>query len=121
MGKNKRNIGKEGEDIAVKFLQQNGFEIIERNYHYSTSGEIDIVAKDKELLVFVEVKSRLNLEYGEPEYGVTPKKIKQIKRMAELYLYEKEIEEVDCRFDVVAVIINDGSEPIITYYKNAFM
>jgi putative endonuclease len=117
--KNKRDIGKEGEDIAAKYLKEKGFEIIERNYHYS-HGEIDIVAKDKNHLVFIEVKSRINLDYGEPEYAINPKKIKQIKKMAELYLFDKEIDEADCRFDVVAIILGSGANPIINHYENAF-
>ena len=93
----------------------------ERNFYYSNHGEIDIVANHNNQLVFIEVKSRLNLEYGEPEYAITRKKIKQIKKMAELYLFDKEIEEVDCRFDVVAVLLEDKSTPKITHYENAFM
>jgi putative endonuclease len=119
--KNKRDIGKEGEDIAVKYLKEKEFIILERNFHYSTKGEIDIVANDKNQLVFIEVKSRINLDYGEPEYAINPKKIKQIKKMAELYLFEKEIEEADCRFDVVAILLGDGSNPVINHYENAFM
>ena len=118
--KNKRDIGKEGEEIAAKYLTEKGFKILERNYHYS-HGEIDIVAKNKEWLVFVEVKTRLNLEYGEPEYAINPKKIKQIKKMAELYLFDKEIEEADCRFDVVAILFENENNPKITHYENAFM
>jgi putative endonuclease len=119
--KNKRDIGKEGEDIAAKYLAEKGFEILDRNFYYSNYGEIDIVANHDSQLVFVEVKSRLNLEFGEPEYAITPKKIKQIKKMAELYLFDKEIEEVNCRFDVVAVLLEDKSNPKITHYENAFM
>ena len=118
--KNKRDIGKEGEEIAAKFLVENGFQIIERNFQFSNIGEIDIVAKDQQQTVFVEVKSRLNLEFGEPELAVTPKKIRQIKRMAELYLFNKGIEEIDCRFDVIAVIIGDGKKSTVTHYENAF-
>lgn len=118
--KNKRDIGKEGEDIAAKFLKEKGFEIIERNYHYSNVGEIDIVAKVRNQTVFVEVKARINLEFGEPEYAITPKKIKQIKKMAELYLYDKGIEEIDCRFDVIAVVLGDGKNPQIKHYVAAF-
>jgi putative endonuclease len=117
--KNKRDIGKEGENIAAKYLTEKGFEIIARNYHYS-HGEIDIIANDKQQLVFVEVKTRLNLEYGEPEYAINLKKIKQIKKMAELYLFDKEIDEADCRFDVVAIVLGDSSNPAITHYENAF-
>jgi putative endonuclease len=119
--KNKRDLGKEGEDIAVKYLTEKGFKIVERNYHYSTKGEIDIIANDKNQLVFVEVKSRINLDYGEPEYAINPKKIKQIKKMAELYLFDKEIDEADCRFDVVAILLGDGSKPVINHYENAFI
>jgi putative endonuclease len=119
--KNKRDIGKEGEDIAAKYLIEKGFNIVARNYHYSTKGEIDIVANDKNQLVFIEVKSRINLEYGEPEYAINPKKIRQIKKMAELYLFDKEIEEADCRFDIVAIILGDGKNPEINHYENAFM
>ncbi len=118
--KHKMDVGKEGEEIAVTFLKSKGYEILERNYHYG-HGEIDIVAKDKECLVFIEVKSRINLELGEPEYAVNQRKIKQIKKMAELYLFDKEIEEADCRFDVVAVLLNDRKNPKITHYENAFI
>lgn len=118
--KNKKDFGKEGEDIAAKFLVENGFEILERNYHYG-HGEIDIVAKDNGVLVFVEVKTRKNLEFGEPEYAITKRKIQQVKKMAELYLFDKKIEEVDCRFDVVSVLMENPSNPQITHYKNAFL
>ncbi len=118
--KNKRDFGKEGEEIAAKYLIEKGFEIIVRNYQYS-HGEIDIVAKDGGVLVFVEVKTRETPGYGEPEYAITKKKIKQIKKMAELYLFDKEIEEADCRFDVIAIILGSGKNPQITHYENAFM
>ena len=119
-GKNKRDLGKEGEEIAANFLIKKGFKILAKNYHYS-HGEIDIVADDKGVLVFVEVKTRLNLEFGEPEYAITSKKIKQIKKIAELYLFDKGIEEANCRFDVVAILLEDESNPKITHYVNAFM
>ncbi len=118
--KNKKDFGKEGEEIAAKYLEEKGFEIIKRNYQYG-HGEIDIIAKDGEVLVFVEVKTRKTLEYGEPEYAITKKKILQIKKMAELYLYDKEIEEADCRFDVIAIILGSEGNPQITHYENAFI
>lgn len=118
--KNKRDIGKEGEEAATNYLKVKGFEIIERNFHFSNIGEIDIVAKDQNQTIFIEVKSRLTLEFGEPEYAITPKKIKQIKKMAELYLYDRGIEEIDCRFDVIAVVLGDGKNPQIKHYVNAF-
>lgn len=120
INKNKKEVGKEGENIAADFLVNKGFKIIKRNYQYG-HGEIDIIADDNGTLVFVEVKTRLNFEFGEPEYAINTSKIKQIKKIAELYLFDNEIEEANCRFDVVAVLLRGKSEPQITHYENAFM
>ena len=119
---NKIELGKKGEEIALNFLKDEGFEIIEQNYRYG-KGEIDIIAKDPSdnYLAFVEVKTRQNLDYGEPEYAITKNKQRQIRKMAELYLYDKEIEELDCRFDVIAILLEDIDKPSIKHYVNAFM
>ncbi len=119
---NKIELGKKGEEIAVNFLKDEGFEIIEQNYRYG-KGEIDIIAKDPSdnYLAFVEVKTRQNLDYGEPEYAITKNKQRQIRKIAELYLYDKEIEELDCRFDVIAILLEDINNPSIKHYVNAFM
>ncbi len=116
-----KNFGKEGEDLAAVMLKEKGYEILDRNYHYG-KGEIDIVAKDPETgyTVFIEVKTRANLEFGAPEYAITKSKIKQIKKMAELYLYDKNITEIDCRFDVVAILFKYKQKPEINHYINAF-
>lgn len=105
--KSQRVKGKIGEDVAVNYLKQNGYEILEQNYFYN-HGEIDIVAKDGNVLVFVEVKSRRSTRFGEPEESVTPKKQELLRRTAEGYVSEKNIGEMDCRFDVVSVIMKDG-------------
>jgi putative endonuclease len=117
-----KKLAKEGEDLAVALLIEKGYQILERNYNYEKKGEIDIVVKDPETgyLVFVEVKSRQNLEYGEPEYAMTKNKILQVKKMAEIYLFDKEISEIDCRFDVVTVLFRSKIPPIIKHYVNAF-
>jgi putative endonuclease len=122
MTKATKQFGDEGEEIAVVYLVKKGYEIIERNYRFG-KGELDIVAKDPETnyTVFVEVKSRKNLEFGDPVYSVTKNKIKQIKRMAEHYLYDKEIGEINCRFDVVTVLLRGKQKPVIEHYENAFM
>ena len=118
----KKELGEKGEQLAVDFLTTNGFEIIERNYRFG-HGEIDIIVKDPKdgFTAFVEVKTRQNLDFGEPEYAINKNKQRQIKKMAELYLYEKEIEELDCRFDVVAIVLGDKNNPSIKHYVNAFM
>lgn len=118
---NKKTIGQEGEDIAADHLVNNGFEMITRNYRYG-HGEIDIIVKDKsnDHLVFVEVKTRKNLEFGEPENAITKTKIRQLKKIAEAYIYEKDIKDIECRFDVIAIIWNRETKPKITHFKNAF-
>ncbi len=122
MSLSNKELGEKGEEIAVKLLMKKNYEILERNYRYS-HGEIDIIAKDPSdgYTVFVEVKARQNLEYGEPEYAITKNKQKQIKKMAELYLFDKEILELGCRFDVVTVLLQGKAKPIINHYENAFM
>lgn len=111
--------GREGEEMAVRLLRNKGFSIVERNYRFG-KGELDIVARDGETLVFVEVKYRQNMEYGEPEYSITPQKIQQIKKVARCYLFEKHIDEVACRFDVVTILEEEQGSPVINYYKDAF-
>lgn len=119
MEENKKEIGNYGEKIAIDFLKENGLEIIEENYRYG-HGEIDIVAKDKNVLVFVEVKTRKNLEFGEPELAVTKNKQRQIRKIAEAYLYEKNIKDIDCRIDVIGILLKKNLPPKITYIENAF-
>jgi len=119
MGISSKEIGKLGEETAVQFLKEKGFRIKELNYRFG-KGELDIIAIDGDITVFVEVKTRQNLEMGDPVYGVTSAKVKQIKRIAELYLYDRGIEEIDCRFDVVTVLFSGEREPVIEHYVNAF-
>ncbi|MBI1931993.1 MAG: YraN family protein [Ignavibacteriales bacterium] len=116
---NKKDIGNYGEKIATDFLVEKGFEIIEQNYHFG-HGEIDIIAKEKDILVFVEVKTRKNLEFGDPILAVTKNKQRQLKKIAEAYLYEKEIKNTDCRIDVIGILLNKNLPPKITYIENAF-
>ncbi len=119
---NKKSFGSEGEEIAAKYLSEKGFEIIERNY-FVGHGEIDIIAIEpkEKYLVFVEVKTRFSLEFGDPAYAINKKKISQLKKVAELYLAEKNIYEQNCRFDVITILLDDPGKPKIEHYENAFM
>lgn len=119
---NKRSLGSNGEDIAVQFLSQKGFEIVERNYFHG-HGEIDIIAIDPRdnYLVFVEVKTRYSLEYGNPVYAINKKKLSQIKKIAELYLADKNIQQCNCRFDVVTVLLIDPNNPQVEHYENVYI
>ncbi len=114
-----KSQGKTGEDIAEKILIEAGYKIIKRNFRFG-HGEIDIVAMEGDCLVFVEVKSRRTLEYGEPEYAVTQSKIKQLKRIAEAYYYINKIESQECRFDVITILGDLKNNPKVNHIKNAF-
>lgn len=114
-----KELGKLGEEKAVEELRRRGLHILETNYRFGR-GELDIIAKDGDVLVFVEVKSRLNLEMGDPVYGVTPAKVKQIKKVAELYAFDKGLNEYESRFDVVTVLFENPEDPKIEHYPDAF-
>ena len=110
--------GNRGEAIALRFLRAEKLTIIETQYRYGR-GEIDIIAREGDVLVFCEVKMRTSDRYGAPEYAVTPRKQAQIRRIAEAYLYEHEIRDQICRFDVVAIDGKSGRIEI-RYLRNAF-
>ncbi len=95
-------FGQEGEKKAVKFLKKKKYRILETNFT-TKAGEIDIIAEQGGVLVFVEVKSRADNEYGSPLDAVTPAKQKKLIQVANRFLARHEIRERDCRFDVVAV------------------
>ncbi len=114
----KRGTGQAGEDIAAGFLVKNGYRISERNYRCPI-GEIDIVARDKNDLVFVEVKTRRSADLGYPEQAVGIKKQKKISKLALWYLQEKRLNGVRTRFDVVAIMMQPSGNDI-RLIKNAF-
>lgn len=98
-----RTVGTTAEDIACDFLVEQGYKIVKRNFHFGKHGEVDVIAKEGETLCFIEVKARSSTEYGSPEEAITLKKMKSLRRVAEGYLYVSGIEDVECRFDVVAI------------------
>jgi TIGR00252 family protein len=114
----KRAIGNSGERFAASFLQRQDIAVLERNYTFN-HGEIDIVAKDGDELVFVEVKIRRNTRFSSPEESVTPAKQELIRRTAEGYIQEKKLDNISCRFDVVAIRVENGIKKLV-HYKNAF-
>ncbi len=111
--------GLEAESIAEDFLKNLGYSIIKRNFHFGRYGEIDIIAKEGNVLVFVEIKYATNDKFGNPINWITPKKRKTLRRAAEGYLYINKLQNVECRFD--ALIIEKKSEELIfNHIKNAF-
>ena len=115
---NKKNIevGQKGEDLACEFLKNAGYKIVERNWHYSKNAEIDIIALDKNCLVFVEVKARTNLNYGHPFEAISQSKIEKIRMAISAYLKITDIKHKDYRFDGIAII--GLKNPIIEHLKN---
>ncbi len=112
---NKRAVGSKYELLAVDYMEEQGMRILERNYRCK-QGEIDIVGKEAQYLLFVEVKYRKNTSSGYPAEAVTPAKQKRIYQIARHYLYEHHLsEDTPVRFDVVAIL---GQE--IQYIRNAF-
>lgn len=115
-----KKFGDKGERIAADYLEKHGFTITERNFRFGRMGELDLIAKDGDVTVFVEVKTRKNLNYGEPEYAITKNKMNQIKKLANAYLYEKKISEIDCRFDVVTILYDEDGKKTLKHIANAF-
>ena len=104
--------GKKGEDLAVEFLKILGYSIKKRNFHFGRTGEIDIIAQDKNVLVFVEVKMRSSDAFGDPLLSITTSKQKSIRKTAEGYLYINKIYDTECRFDVITIDIRYTPEKI---------
>jgi len=99
-------LGQRGEDLAASYLKKKGYKIIHRNFK-TMIGEIDIIARDRDDLVFIEVKTRESLEYGQPFESVNRNKRRKIANVAMLYL--KKLKDIPhCRFDVVSVYYKEG-------------
>ena len=114
MGKNRRQIGTDYERAAAYYLEQLGYIVLEYNYRCRT-GEIDLIAKDGDCLVFCEVKYRFDSRKGSPLEAVGVRKQKTIFRCAMCYLTERRLGDVPCRFDVIGI---EGGK--VTHIKNAF-
>ncbi|MBU4561500.1 YraN family protein [bacterium] len=119
MTKERQILGESGEEAAFEFLRKKRYRILERNYK-TPLGEIDIIAQDKDCLVFIEVKSLSNTSYILPQEMVNKRKQEQIIRVALSYLKAKGLRNADCRFDCVAVVFSLGNEPEIELIKDAF-
>lgn len=114
----KITTGKEGERIAADFLKKNGYRILENNYRCPI-GEIDIVARDKDDLVFVEVKARKSSALGYPEQAVGRQKQRKMSQLALWYIQEKKLHGINARFDVVAVLMQSSGNDV-KLIKHAF-
>lgn len=112
------DLGKLGEEIAVKYLTDKGYEILERNWR-NRHKEIDIIAKDGKYLVIVEVKTRQSNAYGEPDIAVTRQKQRLLISAANAYLFRNKL-DLETRFDIISIVFK-GSEPVIEHIEDAFL
>jgi putative endonuclease len=117
--KSMRQRGNEGEDIAAAFLEAKGYTILERNYFFERA-EVDIVAFEENMIVFVEVKIRKNTRFGQPAEFVTPKKQALVLKAAEAWLYERKMTGSPVRFDVIGIIQHKNEAPDIQHFEHAF-
>lgn len=114
-------LGRRGENYTARWLEKNGYRIVERNWH-SRWGEIDLIAENGEVLAFVEVKTRTAGEPGTPEEAVTAAKQNRLLKTAECYLSFCPI-HLQPRFDVASLVVSAEDEPQLVqfrYYKSAF-
>jgi putative endonuclease len=112
-------LGKRGEEIAQMYLRREKYKIITKGFRLHR-GEIDVIASDRETLVFIEVKTRSAGPFGLPEESVNPKKQRQIRKIAEAYLALNKLEDVACRFDVISLIFDERGAYSISHIKDAF-
>jgi putative endonuclease len=117
-GSDRIKMGKAGEDIAVAYLKTEGYTILDRNYR-CLFGEVDIVARDGDAIVFVEVKSRRSDRFGDPQMAVGVEKQKKLCRISMKYLQDRRLYPCNARFDVVAVkMFPSGNQ--VEVIRNAF-
>ena len=113
------SLGRWGEQQAAAFLKKKRYKILQMNYRCSL-GEIDIVAREKKVIVFVEVKTRTRVDFAKPVEAITPHKIRQVCKVAQCYLLQSGLRDIDCRMDVVLVEPRSGGGADIELIKNAF-
>jgi putative endonuclease len=111
------DLGKLGEELAVEFLQKNGFTILETNWTFQKA-EIDIIAQKDNVLAVIEVKTRSSIDFGLPQDFVKPKKVQLLVKAANEYVVQNDL-DVDVRFDIIAVMRN-GDKFDLEFIKDAF-
>ncbi len=115
-----KRLGRWGENQALRFLKRRGFQTITRNFRCD-GGELDLVAADPNgAVVFVEVKTRRNEDFADAQTAVTPLKRRRMSRAAKVFIRKYQLADKPLRFDVVAVVLGEGTNPEIRHYPGAF-
>ncbi|KLT70740.1 YraN family protein [Flavobacterium sp. ABG] len=110
-------LGKKGEELAVEFLLENGYEILDRNWTFQKA-EIDIIAQKENILAIIEVKTRSSIDFGLPQEFVKPKKVQLLVKAVNAYINDREIDS-EVRFDIIA-IHKKGESFAIEHLTDAF-
>lgn len=118
-GEANAELGRRGEDAAARFLYRRGYDIVERNWKCA-AGEADIIARDGDAVVFVEVKTRSSVEKGLPSDAVDKRKRERYERIAALFLADYEAVDVPVRFDVVSLLVIGADRALVRHHINAF-
>lgn len=114
------DTGRLGERIAAEYLAGQKYEILVKNYRKSF-GEVDIIAREREVLVFVEVKTRKASAYCPPLEAVDARKQRRLSRIAQEYLLSRRMDDIPARFDVIAIVLNQNNQPVtIEHIRDAF-
>ncbi|MCR1951524.1 MULTISPECIES: YraN family protein [unclassified Clostridium] len=120
MSKFNKCIGSYGEDLASSYLKSKGYYILKKNFR-NKYGEIDLICRHDGLIIFVEVKSRYNYNYGLPCESVTSSKQKQIINLCKFYILTRKLFNYNCRFDVVEIYFNSNNESyLLNHIEDAF-
>jgi putative endonuclease len=114
------DLGAHGERIATAFLTDAGLRVLDQNWR-CREGELDIVARDGDALVFCEVKTRRGLGYGHPVEAVTPAKRRRLRTLAHRWLAAHEEHAPELRFDVVGVLVHPSGPAVVTHLRSAFL
>lgn len=119
MSDSSKATGDRGEELAAAYLETKGYTILEKNYFFQRA-EVDLVAWEDSCIVFVEVKYRSSTTFGHPDESVGQKKMANIYRAAEAWIYERKMEGSPVRFDVISIVQKGEQAPDIRHYENAF-
>jgi len=116
----RRELGRHGEDLAFEYLRRSGMLVLDRNWRprgAGLRGELDIVARDGDELVVVEVKTRRSIAYGSPAEAITRRKLRALRSLTLAWLEQRSIHAPAIRFDVVSIVIPPAGQPVIEHLR----
>ena len=116
----KQKLGAIGEKLAQQFLIDNNYTIMQLNFRFSKMGEIDIIAREKEYICFIEVKTRRSMLFGMPSEAVDKRKQDKMRKLAYIYLKAHNIKDANIRFDIIEILYKHKDDYNINFLVSAF-